>query len=97
MTFCLATANCDFEIRDRLLGTPVWLLEYTRAQRTQSGLIRFEKRGYKLIANVDLGYKCETRGGFMLEPCSDAKKFVQVDNVYQSVFGSYILTIRPSP
>jgi len=97
---CRYTANCDYEIRERLLSIPVWILEVTRAQRLLvTGEVRFEKRGYKLIAHVDDGLKCETEitfveGGFMCG-CTDPKKYVQVDDAYQSIFGSYILTLRP--
>jgi hypothetical protein len=100
---CLATANCDYEIRARLLGTPVWLFEITRAQRTISGVMRFEQRGYKLIGHFDTGLKCDSEikfveGGFTLETCGDAfygRKFVQVDDAYQVIYGTYIYTIRP--
>ena len=100
--YCRYTANCDYEIRERLLSIPVWVFEWTRAQRTQGGTVRFEQRGQKLIAHVDTGMKCEAEvtfveGGFMCSGCDEAssKKYVQVDDAYQSVFGSYILTLRP--
>src|SRR5262245_22143757 len=56
---CRYTANCDYEIRERLLGIPVWIFEMTRAQRLiLTGEVRFEKRGYKLFALSDTGMKC---------------------------------------
>jgi len=99
---CRATANCDYEIRERLLSIPVWHFEWTRAQRTQGGLVRFEKRGYKLIGNIDAGVKCDNEiefveGGFMMDTCpmTVPRMFVQVDDTYQCFWGTYILTIRP--
>jgi hypothetical protein len=99
---CRVTANCDYEIRERLLSIPVWHFEWTRAQRTQGGLVRFEMRGNKLIGNIDAGVKCDNEivfveGGFMMDTCpmTAARKFVQVDDTYQCFCGTYILTIRP--
>ena len=99
---CRYTANCDYEIRERLLSIPVWTFEATRAQRlVVSGQVRFEQQGGKLIAHIDVGIKCEAEvkfveGGFMVD-CTDpnSKKYVQVVDTYQSVFGTYILTLRP--
>ena len=99
---CRYTANCDYEIRERLLSIPVWTFEVMRAGRmVVSGQTRFEKRGYKLFALTDTGLKCEAEvifveGGFMAD-CTDpgSKKYVQVDDAYQAIFGSYILTLRP--
>lgn len=97
---CRYTANCDYEIRERLLSIPLWVIEVTRAQRmVVSGHVRFEQQGYKLISHFDDGIKCDAEvtfvpGGF-LAGCTDPKKYVQVDDAYQSIFGSYILTIRP--
>lgn len=98
---CRYTANCDYEIRERLLGVPVWHFEWTRAQRITGGLIRFEQRGYKLIAYIDAGWKCDNEvefveGGFRLDTCATGvQNFAQVDDTYQSFFGTYIYTIRP--
>jgi len=97
---CRATGNCDYEIREKLLSIPVWTWEMTRAQRTHiTGEVRFKMQGYKLIADVDVGWKCEAEvkfveGGFMVG-CDDPKKYVQVAGTYQSIWGSYILTFRP--
>lgn len=81
----------------------MWLFEVTRAGRVVvSGKTHFEKRDHKLFALTDTGMKCEAEvtsveGGFMTD-CTDptSKKYVQVDDAYQSIFGSYILTLRPS-
>jgi hypothetical protein len=100
---CRYTGNCDYEIRERLLSVPVWQFECTRAQKTTGGLIRFEQRGHKLIGNIDAGWKCENevefvQGGFQLNTCATGvQNFVQVDDTYQSFFGTYIYTIRPAP
>ena len=66
-----------------------------------NGQVRFEQQAGKLIAHIDVGIKCEAEvkfveGGFMVD-CTDpnSKKYVQVVDTYQSVFGTYILTIRP--
>jgi len=97
---CRATGNCDYEIREKLLSIPVWTWEMTRAARTHiTGEVRFKMQGQKLIADVDVGWKCEAEvkfveGGFMVG-CDDPKKYVQVAETYQSVWGSYILTFRP--
>lgn len=99
---CRYTANCDYEIRERLLSIPYWIFEVQRAGRmVVSGQTRCEKRGYKLFALTDTGLKCEAEvtfveGGFTTD-CTDprSKKYVQVDDAYQSIFGSYILTLRP--
>jgi hypothetical protein len=100
---CRYTANCDYEIRERLLSIPVWNLEFTRAQRTQVWPVRFEKRGYKLFGIIDAGIKCENEvefveKGFLFDSCppSQSREWVQVDgDIYQSIKGSYILTLRP--
>lgn len=98
---CRFTANCDYEIRERLLGAPAWHFEWTRAQRTTGGMIRFEQQGYKLIGLIDAGWKCDSEvefveGGFRLDTCATGVQlFVQVDDTYQSFFGTYIFTIRP--
>ena len=99
---CRYTANCDYEIREKLLSIPVWIFEATRAQRMLvTGQIRFEQQGYKLIAHIDAGIKCEAEitfleGGFMYPGCLDfPKKYVQVDDAYQSILGTYIHTLRP--
>lgn len=98
---CRYTANCDYEIRERLLSVPVWHFEWTRAQRTTGGLIRFEQQAYKLIGRIDAGWKCDNEvefveGGFRLDTCATGvQNFVQVDDTYQSFFGTYIYTIRP--
>jgi hypothetical protein len=100
---CRYTGNCDYEIRERLLSMPVWHFEWTRAQRTTGGLIRFEQRGYKLIGIIDAGWKCDNEvefmeGGFQLDTCATGiQKFFQVDDTYQSFFGTYVYTIRPAP
>lgn len=97
---CRYTANCDYEIREKLLSIPEWIFEVTRAQRlVVSGKVRFERRGYMLISHFDDGLKCEAEvtfveGGFMAG-CTDPKKYVQVVDSYQSIFGTYILTMRP--
>ena len=37
-------------------------------------------------------------GGFQLDTCATGiQKFGQVDNTYQSFFGTYVYTIRPAP
>jgi len=80
---CRYTANCDYEIRERLLSIPVWLFEVTRAGRVVvSGRTHFEKRGHRLFALTDTGMKCEAEvtfveGGFMTD-CTDptSKKYV---------------------
>ena len=99
---CRYTGNCDYEIRERLLSAREWHFEWTRAQRTTGGLIRFEKQGHKLIGHIDAGWKCDNEvefvvGGFQLDTCATGvQNFVQVDDTYQSFFGTYIYTIRPA-
>lgn len=99
---CRATADCDYEIRERLLSIPVWIFEGVRAQRNLvTGHVRFEKRGYKLIAHIDYGIKCEVEvifveGGFICPDCEDfPKKYVRVDDAYQNIHGTYIHILRP--
>jgi hypothetical protein len=97
---CRYTANCDYEIRERLLSIPVWTFEMARAQRTLiTGEVRFKLREQRLVADVDVGWKCEAEvkfveGGFMVG-CDDPKKYVQVVDAYQSILGTYIFTLRP--
>lgn len=98
---CRATASCDYEIREKLLSVPVWTLVVTRAQRThQSGEVRFRQHGYKLIADVDVGLKYETEvtpvdGGFVCMLSAGPRKYVQVDDAFQAIVGTYIYTILP--
>lgn len=99
---CRATADCDYETRDRLLSIPVWIFEGVRAQRILvAGQVRFEKRGHRLIAHIDYGIKCEVEvrlmtGGFICPDCEDfPKTYVRVDDAYQNIVGTYIYTLRP--
>ena len=98
---CHATASCDYEIRERLLSVPVWTLVVTRAQRTQlSGEVRFRQQGYKLFADVDTGFKYETEitpvdGGFVCMLSAGPRTYVQVDDAFQAIVGTYIYTIVP--
>jgi hypothetical protein len=98
---CRATANCDYEIRERFLSIPVWIIEVTRAQRTLiSGEMRFRQQGYTLIADVDVGWKYQVEvafveGGVVFKLASGDRKYVQVDDAYQAIQGTYIYTIRP--
>ena len=75
-------------------------LVVTRAQRTQlSGDVRFRQQGYKLFADVDVGWKYETEvtvdGGFVCMLSAGPRKYVQVDDAFQAIVGTYIYTILP--
>ena len=96
-------------IRAKLLATPVWTFEMSHEVHNQifvnTGQVRFEQQGDKLISKLNLGFQCEEEvellpDALVMSDCAVMRtmKFNPADShsPFKGVTGSYTYIVRPA-
>jgi hypothetical protein len=93
-------------IRAKLLATPVWIFEDSHGNFVNTGRLRFEQQGDKLIAKLDIGLKCESDvellpDAFVFEGCAGPPRTMKfnpddTNAPFKNIFGSYTYIVRPA-